>query len=467
MACLYTCRSDKKALVDCVTGDSFLYSQFDHVQLSSLNIPRFVGLVMHRDIATIVAYICLIREGYSVSMVDPEYTSPCWFDTDDLFVPCILSTIEDHKLESSSRDLRKAKLLHYDINIYSTHANSTQNVYESILSFGQFITLNTSGSSGSPKLVPISTNNLLSNTSAIIRSLSISQDDSAITILPIHYTYGLSVINMILSTGGTVFISSISTVQPQFRDLLLTYQPTIFTGVPYHFEIEKKLSFRNILTPSIKKITQAGGKLAIKLQQQIVDHILHSEVKFFVMYGQTEATARISCFDLASYPSKIGSVGRLLDNLTVSTKPTRDKPSEILIEGPSVTMGPLTSWSALKNNQNINLILHTGDIGYFDDDHFLYITGRASRFAKIAGVRFNLDSLEQELTDKYNTPVYLVSDDIKLFIFILENHQFSSKPKITGIHPTLIKVVGIIEPPLKSSGKIDYTALLDIASHKV
>ena len=180
------------------------------------------------------------------------------------------------------------------------------------------------------------------------------------------------------------------------------------------------------------------------------------------MYGQTEATARISCFDLAAHPSKIGSVGLLLDNLKAVNKSSIDNPTEILLTGPSVTSGYLTSWYAYDGLLNANTTLHTGDIGYFDLDNFLYITGRSSRFAKIAGIRLNLDLLEQQLSDQLSLSIYLVSDDSKIFIFSIGN-ELASKPKITGVHPTQIRTIRLNDLPIKSNGKINYQTLLRIA----
>ena len=115
------------------------------------------------------------------------------------------------------------------------------------------------------------------------------------------------------------------------------------------------------------------------------------------MYGQTEATARITCFNLRTNPQKIGSVGLPLDNLLIeiNDQDKFTKVGRICVRGPSITSGYISDCSELIA-EPVNRILDTGDIGYLDEEGYLFITGRSSRFCKINGKRYNLDVIEKE-----------------------------------------------------------------------
>ena len=214
---------------------------------------------MNRDIASTLAYICLIRDGYSVSIIDPEFALTPWFESESLFLPCILSSSPSSILLGPLRAHQTSSFSKYEMHVYSASSSHSEHVYKAIRPLGQFITLNTSGSSGIPKLVYITISNLLANTCAIIRSLSITDRDSALTILPTHYTYGLSVINMLIYSGGTVFLTNTPTIKSEFLDLINKYQPTLFTGVPYHFEIEKNYPSEIFVLPQLQRLHRLVG----------------------------------------------------------------------------------------------------------------------------------------------------------------------------------------------------------------
>ena len=180
------------------------------------------------------------------------------------------------------------------------------------------------------------------------------------------------------------------------------------------------------------------------------------------MYGQTEATARISCFNLRTNPQKRGSVGLPLNNVSIEIvdQDENTKIGRICVKGPSITTGYIGHCSELQS-EPITRILDTGDLGYLDKDGFLYITGRSSRFCKINGKRYNLDVIEQEYNSKNSNKIHVVSDDNYLFLFSTEK-IFKKSLKIIGIHPTLIKVIELKGIPLKANGKVDYSSLLKL-----
>ena len=257
--------------------------------------------------------------------------------------------------------------------------------------------------------------------------------------------------------SGSVWITDKSVVQKEFSDELKVSKSTIFAGVPYTFEILRRLEYQPLINSNLKKITQAGGRLGLLERREVYELSERIGAKFFIMYGQTEATARISCFCVNQYPNKIGSVGRPLSNVSVETS----NEGELFIKGPSVTPGYITEVSDFISKES-RLQHETGDIGRLDNDGFIYIEGRISRFSKIAGKRLNLDIIESELEKFYAKNIYVVSDDNKLFIATQHWESDTKKPLIQGVHPTKIKLVTIKDVPLTSNGKVDHRLLSKI-----
>ena len=317
-----------------------------------------------------------------------------------------------------------------------------------------FICLSTSGSSGAPKLVKITKRNIQANTEGIIESLDLDETDSAFVCLPLNYTYALSQINTSAKVGSTVWISDKSVVQAEFSEELVKSNAKVFAGVPYTFEMLQRLNYKPIKESKIKKITQAGGKLGMLNRKEIYLLSKDIDADFYIMYGQTEATARISCFCVNRFPDKIGSVGRKLSNIELEISES----GEIIIKGPSVTPGYIKNAKDFTNESTRNYH-KTGDIARLDKDHFIYIEGRLSRFSKIAGRRINLDVIEEELEQVYKEKVYIVSDDNELFIAAKILPGEKRKPTIEGIHRSKIKWVKIDEVPLTNNGKVDYSSL--------
>ncbi len=169
--------------------------------------------------------------------------------------------------------------------------------------------LTTSGSTGSPNLVRLSYRNLDANTASIVEYLEITEQERPITTLPMEYTYGLSVINTHLAVGGTLLLTTKTLMQKEFWSFFKEQQVTSFAGVPYTYEMLKRLRFSRMTLPSLRTMTQAGGKLSPELHREFAGFAQASGRRFFVMYGQAEATARISYLPHELSVEKCGSIG--------------------------------------------------------------------------------------------------------------------------------------------------------------
>jgi acyl-CoA synthetase (AMP-forming)/AMP-acid ligase II len=260
----------------------------------------------------------------------------------------------------------------------------------------------TSGSTAEPRLVRVSHGNLIANTEAIIRSQRLGSDERALLILPVSYCFGASVLHTHLYQGGAVVFDSRFMFPDKVLRAIAQYACTSFAGVPTAYQILlRRSNIRTIPLPSLRRFLQAGGALAAASIQQMRAIVPHAE--FFVMYGQTEATARISCLPPERLADKAGSVGVPLDNLTVRIVGTdgTDVPAgesgELWVAGKSVSAGYLDEPEETRRKFRGGW-LATGDIALRDADGFLWITGREGEFIKMRGIRVGLAEIEAAVT---------------------------------------------------------------------
>jgi acyl-coenzyme A synthetase/AMP-(fatty) acid ligase len=327
--------------------------------------------------------------------------------------------------------------------------------------------LTTSGSTGSPKLVRQSYGNIACNTGSIVEYLRIKPSDRAITTLPMSYTYGLSIINTHLYTGATLILTDRTLMDREFWNSLKTHEATTLGGVPYTYEILKKLRFGRMNLPSLRYLTQAGGKLPPELCAEFVDICAGKNMEFIVMYGQAEATARMSYLPWERAKDKPGSMGIaipggefwLIDG-EGSCVTESHITGELMYRGKNVTLGYAESRFDLGRDDDRGGVLATGDMAYFDEDGFYYIAGRKKRFLKIFGNRISLDEVEGLLKKAgYECACAGTDDNLRVYAtgslgevrkYILQN---------TGVNPAGFKVLEISEIPRNTSGKVLYSEL--------
>jgi acyl-coenzyme A synthetase/AMP-(fatty) acid ligase len=329
--------------------------------------------------------------------------------------------------------------------------------------------LTTSGSTGSPKLVRQSYKNIISNACAIAEYLNISPNDRPITTLPMSYTFGLSIINSHFLKGSSILLTNKALVDKKFWELLLNNKVTSFSGVPYIFEMLKRLGFSKMNLPDVKKITQAGGKLTPALCEEYAKICEQKRIEFIVMYGQTEATARMSYLPSKYAVSKAGSIGIAipggefwLEDEDCHIIQEINTTGELIYKGDNVTMGYAESCYDLAKGDENGGILKTGDLAQRDADGFYYIVGRNKRFLKLFGNRVNINEIEQLLNDKgFNCVCAGVDNNLKIYLTdkekLTEAKAFIAE--ITGINPAGFSVSYIEEIPRNENGKIIYSLL--------
>ena len=329
--------------------------------------------------------------------------------------------------------------------------------------------LTTSGTTGSPKLVKLTTENLRSNAESIAEYLKITEKERAITSLPMYYSFGMSVINSHLIKGATLLLTDKAVIQREFLNFLKRGKATSIAGVPYTYEMLRRLRFLKMDLPELKTMIQAGGKLNANIVKEYVESAQASGKEFIVMYGQTEAAPRMSYLPFDKALEKYASIGIAIPGGKLSVRDvndqeitTPDTDGELIYEGPNVCMGYAECIEDLAKDDENNGVLHTGDLAKFDSDGYFYITGRMKRFVKVWGNRCNLDATEQ-LVKTITTSCACVGVDDKITIFVTES-GLDDKIKNylvdrTGLNIRAFEVKVVDAIPTLPSGKLDYQAM--------
>lgn len=322
--------------------------------------------------------------------------------------------------------------------------------------------LTTSGSTGSPKLVRLTKANLAANAESIRQYLQITSAERPITSLPMSYSYGLSVINSHLSVGARIVLTDDGVIQKGFWDALERYGCTSFAGVPYTYQMLLQTGLLGKKGSTLRTLTQAGGRLEENYIRQMGDLAQIRGWKFVVMYGQTEATARISYVPYERLAEKIGSVGVAIPGGSLSVDEETD---ELVYRGPNVMMGYAECRSDLVKGDELNGVLRTGDLARMDDDGYFYITGRLKRFLKMFGKRFNLDDAEKVLARKcdFHVACYGRDDLLMAAVESAANCNFVQNMicETFDLPRTAVKVVAVPELPRTANGKLDYKRLAE------
>lgn len=291
--------------------------------------------------------------------------------------------------------------------------------------------LTTSGSTGSPKFVRQSYNNIRANAEQIAQYLELDSSELPITTLPMNYTYGLSIIHSHLLVGATILLTDRGLMQREFWDFFRSAGATSFGGVPYTYEMLEKIHFRKMDLPSLRYMTQAGGKLSPELHKKFAEYAVENHKKFIVMYGQCEATARMGYLPAKDSLRKYGSMGIAIPGGRFSLIDVNGVEitgegiiGELVYTGPNVTMGYAQNPEELALGDKRNGRLKTGDMARRDAEGYYYIVGRKKRFLKVYGNRVNLDELDGLIKSKYeNIDCSCAGVDDHVYIFITDESK--------------------------------------------
>ncbi len=330
----------------------------------------------------------------------------------------------------------------------------------------------TSGSTGEKKGVMLTHKNIRANTESILEYQALTENDRIKVVLPFFYCYGLSLLRTHIRVGGSIVLNDSIFLGSVIKEIK-QYNCTGFAGVPSTYQILiNKTNFLEQDFPSLRYLAQAGGKLANHFILKIVDSF--PQKLFFVMYGATEATSRLSYLPPHLVKERLGSIGKGISGVKLEVRDANDKPikpnevGEIVASGDNITKGYYKDLEAtskvLKNGW-----YYTGDLATIDEDGFIYIVGRLSNIIKSAGFRispFEIEDVVVSLDDVLNCAVIGVPDDImgEAVIAVVEVKEPTRELKAKIIlHCNSVlpsykvprNIVFIEKIPLNSSGKTD------------
>lgn len=328
--------------------------------------------------------------------------------------------------------------------------------------------MSTSGSTGSPKLVRLSHDNLVANARSIGEFQQLTPADRGITSLPLHYSFGLSVLHSHLLAGGDVVVTDLSVVDRCFAAALLRHGVTNVAGVPHTYELLEQVGPERLRVPSLRFLAHAGGRMA---PHRVAAWAARAEdwgASWFTMYGQTEATARMSFVPPSLVREHPGAIGVAIPDGDLTIEPVDDVDErgvgELVYRGPNVMLGYASEPGDLARGRDVTA-LHTGDLGRRDPDTgLLEVVGRRARRIKPYGLRIDLDDVERRLADAGihaqvagdDELVVAAAPDVDRTLLARELALVSGLP---GQHVHVLDGTA----PLTSSGKVDAAAMLRTA----
>jgi long-chain acyl-CoA synthetase len=455
------------------TTDTFIIDQAGHRQtygaieekvfrrtdvLASLPRPSVLFLYTNNSTEAIATYFASLRASVPVCLCEPNRKAfeqlVTFYKPSALALPIEIAGVEGYEIKS-----------HLGPDWVLWHLSGST-PFAGEVHPKLSVLLTTSGSTGSVKLVRLSERNLIANAKAIANYLELSASERPILSLPLQYSYGLSVLNSHMVVGASVVLTNDSFIRPEFWNSFAEHSCSSFAGVPYSYETLHRLGWSPKEHSSLRYFTQAGGSLKTSVMSHYLKEAEQNNQRFFVMYGQTEATARISYVPPNQLFRKLGSIGIPISGGTLMLDPFEDRPgpAELVYSGPNVMLGYAEQSGDLAKGDVQHGILKTGDLARIDEDGFYYLEGRIARFAKLFGKRMNLTDIETLVEDRFG--IRAVALDMNGYLQLLaeqatpdslsEIRQFLAER--IEVTPVAIRTQSVSSIPLTSSGKKNYGA---------
>lgn len=390
------------------------------------------------DLDSIVAYLALMRDEATVVLLDPGLSAERIARLEEAYRPDIVlgfAAVPD-RMAPAGRPPLDDRIL-----------------------------LSTSGSTGSPKLVRLSAAAIEASAHQIIGASGITADDRALLGLPLHYSFGLSVLNSHLVAGAAVVIGSQPAVSPDFARELSECAVTNLHAVPFSVELFRRTGLLDEPPEGLRTLTVAGGRLAPEATLRTHASLSSRDIDLLIRYGATEATSAISILPPGELPTRVGSAGLPLPGVELRIlDPDTDGVGRIEIHGPNVMLGYAESRDDLGKDPMTATGISTGDSGRIDADGFLWVTGRTGRFAKVHGTRVSLDHIEMELSGSMDCAA-LERDGHVIVVIANPPESLPGQRDLErrfGLGPGTVEIQIIDTLPRTASGKIDQSRLAQL-----
>ena len=429
---------------------------------SSLEPGKLAFCLCENTVASVIGYLACLNHHTVPLLLDRKIDRQLLEELLRIYTPAFLYVPTEEAGDFAGYE---TKTTHRHYSLLERKEAVDVNLYEELA-----LLLTTSGSVGSPKLVRQSFKNIQANAESIASYLELTEDERPITTLPMNYTYGLSIINSHLQVQAPILLTTDSMSMKAFWDFFKEQKATSFGGVPFTYEMLKKIRFFKMELPSLRYMTQAGGKLSPELHREFAIWCRERGKKFIVMYGQTEATARMAYLPAEFSVEKYGSMGRAIPGGRFTlidvdgneiTEP--DIVGELVYMGENVTLGYAEKAADLAGGDERGGRLVTGDMAKRDADGFYYIVGRKKRFLKVFGNRVNLDEIDQLVKGNFEVDCASTGVDDHMKTYITDPDKTTEIRKWlsakTHLSETAFEVLYIPEIPKNESGKVVYRAL--------
>jgi long-chain acyl-CoA synthetase len=454
---LFEAVSANKELVyidDSDQGREYPFSQLPLFSLAKTETRPLAFLYPDNSINSIIAFWSFMRSNAALALLSPGMTETYKQQLEALYTPTYI--YDPTRSAVGSLDT----VAYSDtLSIYKSKEAQTYTIHEKVK-----LLLNTSGTTGSPKFVKLSEENILSNARSIADYLPINASDVTPLNLPVYYSYGLSVLTTNSIKGGKIVCSNLDVLNKTFWEKMKEYGYTSLAGVPFVYEMLERIGFRKNDYPSLRYLSVAGGRLEQPIMEKFAQYAAERNIAFYVMYGQTEATARMSYVPADKLLDKIGSIGiAIKDGRFELDKDT----GELCYAGPNVFGGYVTDPADLASYEQPAL-LHTGDLARVDDEGYYYITGRVKRIIKLMGTRVNLDEIEAIVAAHSGKAVKCIGVNDKILVIAVTDEDIDASlllnqlAAVTKLHPAFMKVHYLKEYPLSQNGKVDYNKIAEL-----
>lgn len=429
-------------------------------EFAGLNLPRCVVFCLCENCAgSLIGYLAFENNGQVPLLLSAGLEAGLRARLESVYAPSYYWLPEDKAREIGEETVYAA----YGYVLRKT-SYTPYPVHESLS-----LLLTTSGSTGSPKLVRHKYGNLEANAENVAKVFAWTADEVGICDLPMHYTMGLNVINSHLVVGASVLMVKANLMDPDFWKFIREQGGTNFCGVPFSYEVLRRIGFDRMDLPKLRTLAEGGGKMTDKMFQWVAAYAASSGKRFCATFGTSETSARMAFLPPEFALEKVGSIGKAIPNgelflLDETVGDDGTVTGELGCRGPNVTMGYALCAEDLGKGDEFCGEYHTGDLAKRDAQGFYYIIGRKGRFLKLFGLRVSLDETERILKTHFPGADFVCTgDDRRMRIFVtdpaLEREIVPFISRKTNLHHSAFQVAVIPEIPRNDYGKVTYAKL--------